>query len=112
MKNRIDEVFKIDKKLLSIYFSAGHPSLNDTSLIIKNLQSSGVDMIEIGLPFSDPLADGPIIQNSSEKALMNGMNTEKLFKQLEGIRDEISVPLIIMGYFNKYRSSKVRGITD
>jgi tryptophan synthase alpha chain len=100
MKNRIDEVFKIDKKLLSIYFSAGHPSLNDTSLIIKNLQSSGVDMIEIGLPFSDPLADGPIIQNSSEKALMNGMNTEKLFKQLEGIRDEISVPLIIMGYFN------------
>ena len=100
MNNRIDKVFRVDKKLLSIYFSAGHPSLNDTSLIIKNLQSSGVDMIEIGLPFSDPLADGPVIQNSSSKALRNGMTTEKLFNQLEGIRREISIPLIIMGYFN------------
>ncbi|MDG2372560.1 MAG: tryptophan synthase subunit alpha [Flavobacteriaceae bacterium] len=100
MKNRIDEVFKNEKKILSIYFSAGHPNLDDTVSVLKNLQKSGVDMIEIGLPFSDPLADGPTIQKSSSKALKNGMTTEKLFKQLEGVREEIDVPLIIMGYFN------------
>ncbi len=100
MKNRIDEVFKKNKKLLSIYFSAGHPNLDDTKFILKNLQSSGVDMIEIGLPFSDPLADGPVIQKSSSKALRNGMTTETIFNQLEGIRKEINIPLIIMGYFN------------
>ena len=100
MKNRIDEVFKNKKKILSIYFSAGHPNLEDTTSILKKLQSSGVDMIEIGLPFSDPLADGPVIQKSSSKALRNGMTTEKLFNQLEGVRKEINIPLIIMGYFN------------
>ena len=100
MKNRIDEVFKNKNKILSIYFSAGHPNLEDTTIILKKLQSSGVDMIEIGLPFSDPLADGPVIQKSSSKALRNGMTTEKLFNQLEGVRKEINIPLIIMGYFN------------
>ena len=100
MKNRIDEVFKNKKKILSIYFSAGHPNLEDTTSILKKLQSSGVDMIEIGLPFSDPLADGLVIQKSSSKALRNGMTTEKLFNQLEGVRKEINIPLIIMGYFN------------
>jgi|TARA_Y100000992_G_scaffold300078_1_gene267994 tryptophan synthase alpha chain len=100
MKNRIDTAFKNKKKLLSIYFSAGHPNLNDTSNIIKNLQKCGVDIIEIGLPFSDPIADGPTIQKSSSKALKNGMSTEKLFKQLKHIRKEIHVPLIIMGYLN------------
>jgi tryptophan synthase alpha chain len=100
MKNRIDEVFKNKKKILSIYFSAGHPNLEDTTSILKKLQSSGADMIEIGLPFSDPLADGPVIQKSSSKALRNGMTTEKLFNQLEGVRKEINIPLIIMGYFN------------
>ena len=80
--NRIDNKFKEKKNLLSIYFSAGHPQLEDTVTIIKNLQASGVDMIEIGLPFSDPLADGPTIQKSSTKALNNGMTTEKLFTQL------------------------------
>jgi tryptophan synthase alpha chain len=100
MKNRIDEVFKNKKKILSIYFSAGHPNLEDTISILKKLQSSGADMIEIGLPFSDPLADGPVIQKSSSKALRNGMTTEKLFNQLEGVRKEINIPLIIMGYFN------------
>lgn len=98
--NRIDNKFKEKKNLLSIYFSAGYPQLEDTVTIIKNLQASGVDMIEIGLPFSDPLADGPTIQKSSTKALNNGMTTEKLFTQLENIRDQIDIPLIIMGYFN------------
>ena len=98
--NRIDQKFKGDKKLLSIYFSAGYPNLEDTVPILKQLQSSGVDMVEIGLPFSDPLADGPTIQESSTQALRNGMSTKKLFQQLEGIRKEIEIPLILMGYFN------------
>ena len=98
--NRIDQVFKGDKKLLSIYFSAGHPNLEDTLPILRALQSSGVDMVEIGLPFSDPLADGPTIQESSTQALRNGMTTAKLFQQLESVREEIDIPLILMGYFN------------
>lgn len=98
--NRIQAKLKEDKKLLSIYFSAGFPEVNDTVEIIKRLEKSGVDMIEIGLPFSDPLADGPTIQASSTKALKNGMHTALLFKQLKDIRKEVSVPLILMGYFN------------
>ena len=99
--NRIDQKFKEDKKLLSIYFSAGHPELEDTVPILKQLQASGVDMIEIGLPFSDPLADGPTIQESSTQALRNGMHTEKLFIQLENIREQIDIPLILMGVETK-----------
>ena len=98
--NRIDQKFIEREKLLSIYFSAGHPNLEDTVPILKALQAAGVDMIEIGLPFSDPLADGPTIQKSSNQALQNGMTTNKLFSQLENIRDHIDIPLIIMGYFN------------
>ena len=98
--NRIHKKLNEDKKLLSIYFTAGYPSLNDTVSIIKELENNGVDMIEIGLPFSDPLADGPTIQDSSTAALKNGMTTVKLFEQLKDIRKEISIPLIIMGYFN------------
>ncbi|WP_040251610.1 tryptophan synthase subunit alpha [Psychroserpens mesophilus] len=98
--NRIQQKLKEDKKLLSIYFSAGYPNLNDTVSIIQNLEKSGVDMIEIGLPFSDPLADGPTIQASSTQALKNGMTTEILFNQLKDIRKSVSIPLIIMGYFN------------
>nr|WP_321236074.1 tryptophan synthase subunit alpha [uncultured Psychroserpens sp.] len=98
--NRINQKLKEDKKLLSIYFSAGYPSLNDTVPIIQNLEKSGVDMIEIGLPFSDPLADGPTIQASSTQALKNGITTEILFNQLKDIRETVSIPLIIMGYFN------------
>ena len=98
--NRILQKLKEDKKLLSIYFTAGYPNLNDTAGIIKSLEAHGVDMIEIGLPFSDPLADGPTIQNSSTQALSNGMSTEKLFEQIESIRTDVSIPLIIMGYFN------------
>lgn len=98
--NRINQKLNEDKKLLSIYFTAGYPNLNDTVTIIENLEKSGVDMIEIGLPFSDPLADGPTIQASSTEALKNGMTTEVLFKQLKDVRKTVSIPLIIMGYFN------------
>ena len=94
-------------KLLSIYFTAGYPNLNDTESIIEKLEESGVDMIEIGLPFSDPLADGPTIQASSTQALQNGMTTKILFSQLENIRKGlpsgrkgVDIPLLIMGYFN------------
>ena len=98
--NRIDQKFKEDKKLLSIYFSAGFPNLEDTVPILKKLEASGVDMIEIGLPFSDPLADGPTIQKSSTQALINGMTSDKLFLQLENIRESVQIPLVLMGYFN------------
>jgi tryptophan synthase alpha chain len=98
--NRINQKLQEDKKLLSIYFTAGYPNINDTVSIIKDLEKSGVDMIEIGLPFSDPLADGPTIQESSTAALKNGMTTERLFDQLADIRQSVSIPLIIMGYFN------------
>ncbi|MDT0541036.1 tryptophan synthase subunit alpha [Croceitalea sp. P059] len=98
--NRINQKMLEDKKLLSIYFTAGYPALNDTVQIIEDLEKNGVDMIEIGLPFSDPLADGPTIQDSSTAALKNGMTTETLFEQLKDIRKTISIPLIVMGYFN------------
>ena len=98
--NRINKKLQEDKKLLSIYFTAGYPKLNDTIEVIENLEESGVDFIEIGLPFSDPLADGPTIQDSSTKSLNNGMTTEVLFNQLKDIRKTVSIPLVIMGYFN------------
>ena len=98
--NRIQNKLKENKKLLSIYFTAGYPSIDDTISIIQNLEKNRVDMIEIGLPFSDPLADGPTIQASSTQALKNGMTSEKLFDQLKNIRETVSIPLIIMGYFN------------
>ena len=98
--NRITQKLQEDKKLLSIYFTAGYPNINDTVSVIQNLEKSGVDMIEIGLPFSDPLADGPTIQASSTQALKNGMTSELLFEQLKDIRKTVSIPLIIMGYFN------------
>lgn len=98
--NRINQKLQEDKKLLSIYFTAGYPNIDDTVSIIENLENNGVDMIEIGLPFSDPLADGPTIQASSAQALKNGMTTEMLFNQLKDIRKSVSIPLIIMGYFN------------
>jgi len=98
--NRINQKLKEDKKILSIYFTAGYPELNDTLPIIQQLENSGVDMIEIGLPFSDPLADGPTIQASSTQALKNGMTSTVLFDQLKDIRRKVQIPLIIMGYFN------------
>lgn len=98
--NRINQKLAEHKKILSIYFTSGFPNLGDTVSIIKNLEKSGVDMIEIGLPFSDPLADGPTIQESSTQALKNGMTSEILFEQLKDIRKSVKIPLIIMGYFN------------
>lgn len=101
MKNRITALFeKKDKKILSIYFTAGYPELNDTKTIIAELEKSGADLIEIGMPFSDPVADGPVIQHSSEIALQNGMSINLLFEQLKEIRSSISIPLILMGYIN------------
>lgn len=98
--NRINQKLQEDKKLLSIYFTAGFPQLKDTISIIQELEKNGVDMIEIGLPFSDPLADGPTIQESSTIAIENGMTTSLLFEQLKDIRESVQIPLIIMGYFN------------
>ena len=98
--NRITSKLEEDKKLLSIYFTAGYPELNDTVPIIEELERSGVGMIEIGLPFSDPLADGPVIQESSTQALRSGMTTQLLFMQLAKIRETVKIPLLIMGYFN------------
>jgi len=98
--NRINTALAQDKKLISIYFTAGYPQLEDTTEVIKRLAEAGTDVIEIGLPYSDPLADGPVIQKSSEQALKNGMSTQKLFQQLKDIRKEVGIPLIVMGYFN------------
>ncbi len=98
--NRINKKLQEEQKMLSIYFTAGYPEPEDTVSIIQDLEKNGVDFIEIGLPFSDPLADGPTIQESSTHALKSGMTTNKLFEQLEGIRDSVEIPLVIMGYFN------------
>ncbi|WP_347219274.1 tryptophan synthase subunit alpha [Chryseobacterium sp.] len=87
-------------KKLNIYFTAGIPALEDTADIIQLIQDSGADMIEIGMPYSDPVADGPVIQKAHELALQNGMTIEKLFSQLKTIKDEIKIPVILMGYIN------------
>lgn len=99
--NRINQLFQIqDKNILSIYFCAGHPTLDSTANTIKTLARKGIHMIEVGIPFSDPMADGPVIQDAATKALQNGMSLKTLFSQLEGIRNEVSIPLILMGYLN------------
>jgi len=101
MNNRINQLFKTKKEnILSVYFTAGFPKLNDTVEIIQQLEKNGVDLIEIGIPFSDPTADGPTIQKSSETALKNGMSLTILFEQLKTIRESVNIPLILMGYFN------------
>jgi tryptophan synthase alpha chain len=100
--NRISELFKHkSKNILNIYFTAGFPNLNDTRTILKTLQDSGVDMVEIGMPYSDPVADGETIQASNQTALQNGMTVALLFEQLADIRKEgITLPILLMGYFN------------
>lgn len=99
--NRIKQLFEQKKReILSVYFTAGFPEVSSTSIIIKELERNGIDLIEIGIPFSDPLADGPVIQNSGTIALRNGMSLKLLFSQLTGIRDEVNLPLIMMGYLN------------
>ena len=99
-KDRICDLLNGERSVLSIYLTADYPHLNDTVPMIRELESLGVDMVEIGIPFSDPLADGPIIQETGTVALRNGMTLELLFDQLANIRDEISLPLILMGYLN------------
>lgn len=99
--NRINKLFQEKKeRILSVYFTAGYPELNDTTTIIQELVKNGVDLIEIGMPFSDPVADGPVIQHSSLISLQNGMSIRKLFDQLKDIRQTVDIPLILMGYIN------------
>lgn len=99
--NRIDQLFKNKKEnILSIYFTAGFPGLEDTRPVMKALEEAGADIVEIGVPYSDPVADGPTIQESNKVALDNGMSLKKLFSQLEDMRKEISIPVILMGYLN------------
>lgn len=99
--NRINQLFNSDKKdLLSIYFCAGTPTIESTPHIIHTLEKHGVSMIEIGIPFSDPMADGIVIQNAATRALRNGMSLKILFEQLRDIRKDVSIPLILMGYLN------------
>lgn len=101
MNNRINKLFQEKKNgILSVYFTAGYPELNDTREIILELVKNGVDLIEIGMPFSDPVADGPVIQHSSLVSLNNGMSVRKLFGQLQEIRQLVDIPLILMGYLN------------
>jgi len=99
--NKLSSLLNSDKRdLLSIYVTAGYPALNDTGKIILNCEKSGVDLMEIGIPFSDPLADGPVIQQSGQKALDNGMTLKLLFDQLQEIKTAVKIPLLLMGYYN------------
>jgi tryptophan synthase alpha chain len=99
--NRIDKLFDKEKNgVLSVYFTAGFPNLNDTVPVIESLEKNGVKLIEIGIPFSDPMADGPVIQASGSKALENGMSLRILFNQLSTVRDSVQIPLVLMGYLN------------
>ncbi len=101
MTNRIEHIFQQkEKEKLAIYFTAGYPKLEDTNIILKALDAEDVDIIEIGMPYSDPLADGPTIQESSMQALKNGMNLNKLFEQLADLRKITQKPVFLMGYCN------------
>ena len=98
---KLETIFQEKKNLLSIYFTCGYPKLDDTTKVIQELEKSGVDFIEVGLPYSDPLADGPTIQDSSQKALENGVNLDIIFDQLMTIKDTNKTPLVLMGYLNQ-----------
>lgn len=99
--SRIKKLFeKKSSRVLNVYCTAGYPELDSTLPVMKSLQSAGADLIELGMPYSDPLADGPVIQQSSAMALLNGMTISALFSQLKNFRNEIHVPVILMGYLN------------
>ena len=100
--NKINSLFanRKDQKLLSLYFCAGCPTLEGTADVILSMQRHGIAMIEVGIPFSDPLADGPVIQSAATQALKNGMSLKKLFSQLKTIKDQVEIPLVLMGYLN------------
>jgi len=99
--NRINYLFETKRKeVLSIYFCAGYPEVNNSAEVIRTLARNGVDMIEIGIPFNDPMADGAVIQQAATQSLKDGMSLRLLFGQLEGIRDDVEIPLLLMGYLN------------
>jgi len=98
---KLNELLAQKENLLSIYFTCGYPELGDTAQVISALEKSGVDFIEVGLPYSDPLADGPTIQDSSQKALENGINLDIVFEQLMTIKETNKTPLVLMGYLNQ-----------
>ncbi|MDB5007322.1 MAG: tryptophan synthase subunit alpha, partial [Mucilaginibacter sp.] len=99
--NRLNQLFNSKKNnLLSVYFTAGYPELNTTLDIAEALEKGGADFLEIGFPYSDPVADGPVIQHSSQKSLENGMNLNLLFEQLANLRKRINIPVMLMGYLN------------
>lgn len=101
MQNRINQLFQAkSNNILSIYFTAGYPKLDDTMPLLRELQLQGIDMVEVGIPFSDPMADGPVIQASGNAALKNGMSLKVLFNQLKDMRSEITMPVLLMGYLN------------
>ena len=101
ISNRLTGLFqKKSNNLLNIYFTAGYPTLNDTVTVLKALEKAGVDMVEIGMPYSDPVADGPVIQQSSLDAINHGMTIKTLLSQLKDIRKEVTIPILLMGYFN------------
>ena len=100
--NKINKLFaeRGDRKLLSLYFCAGSPTANCTADVIMTMQRRGIDMIEVGIPFSDPMADGPVIQDAATKSLRNGTSLSTIFQQVKSIKDKVSIPLILMGYLN------------
>ena len=102
--NKINHLFeeqrRTGRKLLSLYFCAGYPSATNTGDVLKTLDRRGIDMVEVGIPFSDPLADGPVIQEASSKALKNGMTLSRLFEQLQSVKEEVTIPIVMMGYLN------------
>jgi len=98
--NRIKKLFQEKKDILSIYYTAGYPNLGDTVAIAEELERSGADLLEIGFPYSDPVADGPVIQASSKQALDNGMDLKLLFAQLKDLRKTVRIPVLLMGYVN------------
>jgi len=111
--NRLNKLFQNKKEpLLSIYFTAGYPHLDSTLDIAEAVEKAGADFIEIGFPYSDPLADGPVIQNSSHKALQNGMNLKVLFQQLKDLRKRVSIPVLLMGYVNPVLQYGVKNFCD
>lgn len=101
MQNRINQLFQVESSnILSVYYTAGYPNIEDTMPVLRELQNKGINMVEVGIPFSDPMADGPVIQDSGNIALKNGINLHKIINQLEGMRPEIHIPVILMGYLN------------
>lgn len=101
MENRLITLFREKREnLLNVYFTAGFPELESTGVVLKTLEAAGADIVEIGMPYSDPLADGPTIQQSNTVALRNGMSIKKLFSQLAEVRSQVNLPIILMGYLN------------